>query len=120
MAGVYPKLPELFKTGKGLPYEEFIGFHDLMEEDSSLTVVSQLQESILPLAADIPERLQKGIDVLDAGCGKGRALLKMAVANPNSRFTGYELKNAGFASVEQKFFDHDPMNIWFVSRKITA
>jgi SAM-dependent methyltransferase len=30
------------------------------------------------------------------------------------------LEKAGFASVEQKFFEHDPMNIWFVSRKITV
>jgi hypothetical protein len=43
-----------------------------MAEDSAQTVVAQLFESILPLAEGTAERLETGIDVLDAGCGRGR------------------------------------------------
>ena len=35
--------------------------------------------------------LARGIDVLDVGCGSGRALARMAGAFPNSRFTGFDL-----------------------------
>ena len=35
--------------------------------------------------------LDAGIDVLDVGCGRGRALLAMASEYPNSRFHGYDL-----------------------------
>ncbi len=90
VAGIYPKLLDLFKTGKGLTYQEFPCFHDVMSEDSSQTVVNELIETILPLAGEIPLRLEKGIEVLDAGCSKGLALLKMASEYPNSFFTGYD------------------------------
>ena len=35
--------------------------------------------------------LESGIEVLDAGCGLGRALQAMAARYPRSRFTGYDL-----------------------------
>jgi cyclopropane fatty-acyl-phospholipid synthase-like methyltransferase len=35
--------------------------------------------------------LHNGIDVLDVGCGRGKALLAMAKKFPNSRFTGWDL-----------------------------
>jgi len=90
VGGIYPKLLDLFKTGKGLTYQEFPCFHDVMSEDSSLTVVNELIATILPLASEIPQRLQNGIEVLDAGCSKGLALIKLASEYPNSCFTGYD------------------------------
>ena len=36
-------------------------------------------------------RLAAGIEVLDAGCGRGKALIAMAGRYPASRFTGYDL-----------------------------
>ena len=42
------------------------------------------------LAPDLVERLESGIDVLDVGCGAGRALILLAELFPCSRFTGYD------------------------------
>jgi methylase of polypeptide subunit release factors len=46
---------------------------------------------VLPLADGLVERLRSGIEVLDAGCGRGLALIAMAQRYPASRFTGYDL-----------------------------
>jgi 2-polyprenyl-3-methyl-5-hydroxy-6-metoxy-1,4-benzoquinol methylase len=35
--------------------------------------------------------LEQGVSVADIGCGNGRALIKLAQAFPNSRFTGYDI-----------------------------
>jgi 2-polyprenyl-3-methyl-5-hydroxy-6-metoxy-1,4-benzoquinol methylase len=39
---------------------------------------------------DVWAKLERGADVCDVGCGRGRALIKLAQAFPNSRFTGYD------------------------------
>lgn len=53
-------------------------------------MVAALHQSILPLAPGLQDRLQQGIDVLDLGCGSGRALKELARTFPRSRFTGYD------------------------------
>lgn len=80
-----------FETGGGLGYEHFPNFHQIMAEDSAQTVTVQLFTTVLPLVDGIDGRLTAGIEVLDAGCGRGTALLAMAQRYPASRFTGYDL-----------------------------
>lgn len=82
---------QCFQRGGGVPYERYGRFHEVMAEDSAQTVVAALHEHILPLEPGLTDRLDEGIDVLDIGCGSGRALIDMASAYPNSRFTGYDL-----------------------------
>jgi 2-polyprenyl-3-methyl-5-hydroxy-6-metoxy-1,4-benzoquinol methylase len=67
-----------------------------MAEDSYQTVVCGLFDHILPLVPGITARLERGISVLDAGCGRGLALLALAKAFPNSRFQGYDLCEDAF------------------------
>ena len=62
-----------------------------MAEDSELSVVDSLIDTIPPMIEGIAVRLRAGIDVLDAGCGKGLALITMAEHHPRSPFTGYDL-----------------------------
>ncbi|MEW8506588.1 MAG: class I SAM-dependent methyltransferase [Candidatus Thiodiazotropha sp.] len=81
---------DCFYNGGGVPYTRFKRFHEVMAEDSGQTVVSALFEHILPLMEGQLSRLRQGIDVLDVGCGRGQALLLLAKAFPNSRFTGYD------------------------------
>ncbi|PAZ15973.1 hypothetical protein CLM62_10940 [Streptomyces sp. SA15] len=38
----------------------------------------------------VVERLERGIDVADVGCGAGRALIVLARMFPRSRFTGFD------------------------------
>jgi 2-polyprenyl-3-methyl-5-hydroxy-6-metoxy-1,4-benzoquinol methylase len=90
LGSVEPQIVDCFHKGGGVHYEAFHRFHETMAEESAQTVVNALTESILPLMPGMVEKLEQGIDVLDVGCGSGRALCRMAAEFPNSRFTGYD------------------------------
>lgn len=91
LAEVETPIVDCFRNGGGVPYESFSRFHEVMAEESQGTVVDGLFESVLPLADGMIERLETGIDVLDIGCGSGRALCAMAKRFPKSRFVGRDL-----------------------------
>ncbi|WP_119421890.1 class I SAM-dependent methyltransferase [Desertibaculum subflavum] len=91
MGAVQDRVLECFETGGGTRYDEYPCFHQIMAEDSGQTVTAQLFETILPLLPEVMRRLESGIDVLDAGCARGSALLAMAARYPRSRFVGYDL-----------------------------
>lgn len=91
MGFVEDKVIDCFHRGGGVPYSEFPRFHEVMASDSKQTVVDPLFEHLLPLVPGITMALDNGIEVLDIGCGRGKALLKMAAEFPNSRFTGWDL-----------------------------
>lgn len=100
MASVEDKILDCFHKGGGVPYSEFSRFHQVMAEDSGQTIVLALEEHILPLIPNLQARLEQGIDVLDVGCGSGRALNKLASLFPNSRFTGYDLSETAIATAQ--------------------
>ena len=90
LGSVEDEIVKCFARGGGVPYASYGRFHAVMAEQSDQTVLAGLLEHILPLVAGLPERLARGCDVLDVGCGSGRALAHMAEAFPNSRFTGVD------------------------------
>ena len=91
MGNVEDDIVECFHKGGGVPYEKFPRFHEVMAEDSGQSVLSSLESHILPLAPGLTGRLKQGICVLDAGCGRGRILNRLAEVYPNSRFVGMDL-----------------------------
>ncbi|PXW52237.1 ubiquinone/menaquinone biosynthesis C-methylase UbiE [Chelatococcus asaccharovorans] len=111
---------ERFRRGGGTRYCEYAGFHGLMAEESAQTVVAPLFEHILPLASELPERLETGIDVLDAGCGSGRALVAMAQRFPRSRFVGYDLNDDALAVGRAAAAAAGLSNLRFDVRDMTA
>jgi SAM-dependent methyltransferase len=98
LGAVEDQIVESFRKGGGVPYSSYPRFHEVMAEESNQTVVSALTDSILPVVPGLVERLRAGIGVLDVGCGRGRALITMAEAFPNSRFTGYDFSEEGVAA----------------------
>ena len=64
---------DCFERGGGVPYSAYGRFHAVMAEESDQTVVAALRGRILPLVPGLPAALERGIDVLDVGCGSGRA-----------------------------------------------
>lgn len=82
---------DCFQTGEGTKYEDYPCFHKVMAEDSGQTVVAQLFDVVVPLVPGLDGRLRDGIDVMDAGCGEGKALVALAGHYPQSRFVGYDL-----------------------------
>lgn len=91
MGAVQDRVLACFESGEGLAYGDYPCFHQIMAEDSGQTVTAGLFDCILPLTDGITDRLVWGIDVLDAGCGRGSALIAMAERYPSSRFVGYDL-----------------------------
>jgi 2-polyprenyl-3-methyl-5-hydroxy-6-metoxy-1,4-benzoquinol methylase len=104
---------ECFYKGGGVPYSAYKRFHEVMAEDSGQTVVAALQEHILPLIPHLTEALEKGIDVLDVGCGSGRALKEMAKQFPNSRFKGYDFSQEAIATAQAEANNQGLTNIQF-------
>jgi tRNA G46 methylase TrmB len=45
---------------------------------------------IAELMPEVHKKLTRGADVAIVGCGSGRAMIEMAKAYPESRFTGFE------------------------------
>jgi 2-polyprenyl-3-methyl-5-hydroxy-6-metoxy-1,4-benzoquinol methylase len=117
---VEEKIIECFRKGGGLPYSEFKRFHEIMEEDSALAVVPSLQEKILPLIPGLREKLQSGIEVLDIGCGRGRAINALALDFPNSRFTGYDLSDEAVAYANETAKKNNAANVQFKIRDLTT
>lgn len=91
MGAVQEHTLQCLENGGGTRYEDYPCFHHVMAEDSEQSVVGSLFDVLLPLIEGIDEQLQTGIQVLDAGCGKGFALMAMAQHYPQSQFTGYDL-----------------------------
>lgn len=113
LGSVEDGIVESFKNGGGVPYSAFPRFHEVMAEDSGQTVLPALTDHILPLVPDLTERLEKGIDVLDVGCGSGRALNLMARTFPNSRFLGYDLSEEAIAHARADAQEHGITNARF-------
>jgi SAM-dependent methyltransferase len=116
---VEDKILECFTNGGGVPYSEYKRFHEVMAEDSGQSVVSSLIELILPAVPGIVKRLEDGIDVLDLGCGRGKALNLMARVFPKSRFVGYDLSEEAVAFASSEASDLNLTNIEFKVKDLT-
>ncbi len=90
LGAVEDEVAAAFEHGRGVPYSSYKRFHEVMAAESVLTVVSALDEHILPLIPGIEDRLQQGIKVADLGCGSGLALMHLAERFPKSLFMGLD------------------------------
>jgi 2-polyprenyl-3-methyl-5-hydroxy-6-metoxy-1,4-benzoquinol methylase len=113
LGSVEDEIVESFKHGGGVPYSAFPRFHEVMAEDSGQTVLPALKDHILPLVEGLTERLENGIDVLDVGCGSGRALNLMARTFPNSHFVGYDLSEEAIARARAEAEEQGTTNARF-------
>jgi ubiquinone/menaquinone biosynthesis C-methylase UbiE len=91
LGSVEDEIVECFKKGGGVPYSKFPRFHAVMAEDSGQSVLSSLQTHIVPLVPGLGDQLERGIAVLDVGCGSGRIINRLAQLYPESRFEGMDL-----------------------------
>ena len=115
MGGVEDDIVECFRHGGGVPYERFSRFHEVMAEDSGQSVLSSLESHIIPLVPGLDERLARGIRVLDAGCGRGRIMLRLAELYPRSSFVGMDLSPDAIAFARDAASKKGLGNIEFVS-----
>ena len=116
MGSVEDGIVEKFEHGGGLPYSAFPHFHEVMAEDSGQTVVSALTEHVLPLVPGLTGRLERGIEVLDVGCGSGKALTLLARKFPASRFVGYDFSEEAIARARAEAREHGTTNVRFEAK----
>jgi ubiquinone/menaquinone biosynthesis C-methylase UbiE len=85
-------LPESFKSGVGLSYEQ-LGpeVNRSVERLLAPWFRTQLVPTALPKLDGVVGKLQSGAKVADVGCGAGVALIEMAKAYPRSDFRGYDI-----------------------------
>jgi SAM-dependent methyltransferase len=118
LGGVEDPVVECFTRGGGVPYAAYDRFHEVMAEESDQSVVALLVEEILPLVPGLPQALGRGLDVLDVGCGSGRALCRMAAAFPRSRFAGLDLSAEAIAAARTEAAEQGLRNVRFEVRDV--
>jgi SAM-dependent methyltransferase len=119
LGSVEDRIVECFRQGGGVPYSAYPRFHEVMAEVSDQAVVAALVDDILPGIEGVPERLEAGIDVLDVGCGSGRALNLLAATYPNSRFAGYDFSEEAVAVANAEAQGRGLENVRFEARDVT-
>ena len=119
LGGVEDDIVECFRNGGGVPYSRYPRFHDVMAEDSGQSVVPALESHVLPLVDGLKRRLETGIRVLDAGCGRGRVLTRLAELFPRSRFVGIDLSQEATTQAQQGATAMGLKNIRFVASDLT-
>jgi ubiquinone/menaquinone biosynthesis C-methylase UbiE len=119
LGGVEDAIVDCFRRGGGVPYEQFPRFHEVMAEDSGQSVVSSLESHVLPLVPGLTDRLDRGIRVLDLGCGRGRILIKLAELFPNSRFVGMDLSEEATRDARGDATARGLTNIEFVAADLS-
>ncbi len=120
MGAVQDRVLACFESGEGMEYGDYPCFHQVMAEDSGQTVAAGLFDAILPLAEGVTDALETGIDVMDAGCGRGEALRAMAARFPASRFVGYDLCPDAVGFAQDAARAEGLANVRFEQRDLTG
>lgn len=86
-----PRIAEAFRTGKGVGWHEhstclFRGTERFFRSGYNAHLVNEW----IPSLDGVEEKLKKGANVADVGCGHGASTILMAQAFPASRFTGFD------------------------------
>jgi ubiquinone/menaquinone biosynthesis C-methylase UbiE len=119
MGAVEDEIVECFRKGGGVPYEKFPRFLDVMAEDSGVSVLSALESDVLALVPGLKKQLRGGIRVLDAGCGSGRIVNRLAELYPKSRFAGIDLSAEALEMARQEAAQKSLRNVEFITRDLT-
>lgn len=117
-AEVEQPLVASFRSGGGVPYSAYPRFQQLQAELSGQIQDASLVQTTLKVFPGLTERLERGADVLDIGCGHGRAVNLMARAFPASRVRGYELSEAAVETARREAADRGLFNATFEVRDL--
>src|ERR1700740_3064949 len=88
---IIPRIIDAFRKGGGVPYTEYT--QDTFEGTERLFETGYnnfLASAWIPAMPAVHEKLRNGAKVADVGCGRGKALLNLAKAFPNSKYVGYD------------------------------
>src|SRR5437764_2543799 len=90
-AGVFDQVVSAFRNGGGVSQSQYSDMMwDGLERFTSTWFENLLLQQWIPAMPDVKAQLERGCDVADVGCGRGRGLIKLAQAFPRSRYIGYD------------------------------
>ncbi len=87
----FEQLVDAFKNGGGVAQAHFHpNLYHGMSRSSGVRYKNLLLQQWLPSMPGVMAMLERGVNVVDIGCGRGAALMRMAEAFPNSTFAGID------------------------------
>jgi SAM-dependent methyltransferase len=90
---------DVFAKGGGIPLAAYDDdWWTGMERNTAGWFENRLIQQWLPPMPEVLAKLERGALVADVGCGRGRALIKLAQAFPRSRFVGYDVVERSIAA----------------------
>jgi SAM-dependent methyltransferase len=119
MGQVTPQVKEKFRTGGGLSYDDYPGFHDLQAAESAAVNDTSLIDTIIPVTGLTP-RLEAGIRVADIGCGEGHAVNLLARAYPASSFLGLDFSEEALVAARAEAAAWGLTNATFETRDVAT
>ncbi|HJW37720.1 MAG TPA: class I SAM-dependent methyltransferase [Candidatus Udaeobacter sp.] len=88
---VFDQVLTAFRHGGGVSQSQYNEMMwDGLERFTSTWFENLLLQQWIPAMPDVKTHLERGCDVADVGCGRGRGLIKLSQAFPRSRYTGYD------------------------------
>ncbi len=92
MVGPLNQLIQAFQHGGGVPQSAYDhNMWDGLERFTAGWFENLLIPVWLPAMPEVQSKLEQGVLVADVGCGRGKALIKLAQAYPRSRYVGYDV-----------------------------
>src|SRR6185369_736474 len=111
---VLDRLPEAFRTGRGLPYDAFgVEGNRGVERMLAPWFRTMLVPVALPALDGVVAKLDAGAKVADVGCGAGVELIEMAKAHPRSQFHGYEISKHALTRAAANLAESGLANVTF-------
>ncbi|HVM15030.1 MAG TPA: methyltransferase domain-containing protein [Egibacteraceae bacterium] len=91
MSTVFDQLLEAFRTGGGVSQSAYHpDMWDGMERFTAGWFENHLVPIWIPAMPEVEAALRRGARVADVGCGRGRGLIRLAEAYPDSTYVGYD------------------------------
>jgi 2-polyprenyl-3-methyl-5-hydroxy-6-metoxy-1,4-benzoquinol methylase len=98
-----PRIGEAFRTGEGIGWHDHVGdVHDGCERFFRPSYNANLMSSWLPALDGVVGTLERGAAVADVGCGHGSSTILMALAFPNSVFSGSDYHAASIETARSR------------------
>ena len=89
--GVFEQVISAFRNGGGVSQSQYNDMMwDGLERLTSTWFENLLLQQWIPAMPDVKALLERGCDVADVGCGRGRGIIKLAQAYPRPRYVGYD------------------------------
>jgi SAM-dependent methyltransferase len=89
--GVFDQVVSAFCGGGGVSQSQYSDMMwDGLERFTSTWFENLLLQHWIPAMPDVKAHLERNCDAADVGCGRGRAIVKLAQAFPRSHYVGYD------------------------------